>query len=132
MRNMNEPLKRDINQTSKDVREKARAEGDVVAFRRDKIIASQTAAAALLPEGEAQTLYSRFDAIQSTFVDEPRKAVEDANELVASAIQRLTQAFSDERSTLETQLRENDEVSTEDLRIALQRYRAFLSRLLSI
>jgi hypothetical protein len=103
----------------------------VVAFRRDKT-ASQTSAATLLSESEAQTFHSRWDAVQSTFVDEPRKAVKEADELVADAIQRVTKAISDERARMEAQLIDRDEVSTEDLRLALQRYRAFFSRLLSI
>ena len=68
----------------------------------------------------------------STFVDEPRRAVEEADGLVASAMKRLAEVFAEERSKLETQWDRGDQVSTEDLRIALQRYRAFFQRLLSI
>jgi predicted phage tail protein len=128
---MNEPLKKDLDLTTKDITEKVRTERDVIAFRRDKIVESATSTA-LLPESEAEALHTRWDAVQSTFVDEPRKAVEEADKLVANAIERLAQGFSDERSKLEKQWSQGDEVSTEDLRIALQRYRAFFSRLLSI
>jgi hypothetical protein len=66
------------------------------------------------------------------FVDEPRHAVEQADELVASTVKRLAQIFADERTKLEQQWSRGDRVSTEDLRLALQRYRSFFSRLLSV
>jgi hypothetical protein len=66
------------------------------------------------------------------FVDEPRRAVEEADKLVASAIQRLAQIFAAEKSKLEGEFKRGDNVSTEDLRVALQQYRSFFSRLLSI
>ena len=86
----------------------------------------------LLVTDEAQNLRSRWDAIQTGFVDEPRRAVEQADSLVAEVMQRLAQLFADERSKLEGQWSRGDNVSTEDLRVALQRYRSFFDRLLSI
>ena len=74
----------------------------------------------------------RWSDIQAAFVDEPRRAVEQADGLVASAMKRLAEVFAEERSTLEQQWDRGDSVSTEDLRIALQRYRTFFQRLLSI
>jgi len=65
-------------------------------------------------------------------VDEPRKAVQDADGLVAAAIKRLSEVFAEERSKLEHEWDRGDSVSTEDLRIALRRYRSFFDRLLSI
>jgi hypothetical protein len=64
-------------------------------------------------------------------VDEPRKAVEEADKLVASVMKRLAEGFANERSKLEKQWDRGDNVSTEDLRVALQRYRSFFDRLLS-
>jgi len=81
---------------------------------------------------EAQGLRGRWDAIQTSFVDEPRKAVEQADSLVATAMKRLAEIFADERAGLEGQWDRGDDVSTEDLRLALQRYRSFFTRLLSI
>ena len=81
---------------------------------------------------EAGRLRSEWDAIQIAFVDEPRASVERADQLVAKAIQRLAEVFSDERNALEKQWDRGDEVSTEDLRLALQRYRSFFGRLLSV
>jgi hypothetical protein len=71
-------------------------------------------------------------AVQTAFVDEPRRAVEQADGLVASAMKRLAEVFAEERSKLEQQWDRGDNVSTEDLRIALQRYRSFFHRLLAI
>ena len=81
---------------------------------------------------EAAQFRSRWDGIQVGFVDEPRHAVEQADELVASTVKRLAQIFADERTKLEQQWSRGDQVSTEDLRVALQRYRSFFSRLLSV
>ncbi len=81
---------------------------------------------------EAAQFRSRWDGIQVGFVDEPRHAVERADELVASTVKRLAQIFADERTKLEQQWSRGDQVSTEDLRVALQRYRSFFSRLLSV
>lgn len=88
--------------------------------------------ATLLPENESGELRRQWDAIQTGFVDEPRRAVEQADELVAGAMKRLAEVFAAERGQLESQWDRGDDVSTEDLRIALQRYRAFFGRLLSI
>ena len=88
--------------------------------------------AQLLATDELQTLRSRWDSIQTGFVDEPRRAVEQADSLVAEVMQHLAQLFADERNKLESQWSRGDDVSTEDLRIALQRYRSFFDRLLSI
>jgi hypothetical protein len=87
--------------------------------------------AQLLAMDELQTLRSRWDSIQTGFVDEPRRAVEQADSLVAEVMQHLAQLFADERNKLESQWSRGDDVSTEDLRIALQRYRSFFDRLLS-
>lgn len=87
---------------------------------------------ALFATDEAQQLRSRWEQVQGTFVDEPRKAVEQADALVDSAVKRLSQIFSDERSKMESEWDKNEEVSTEDLRLALRRYRSFFDRLLSM
>lgn len=86
----------------------------------------------LFPENELEDLRIRWKEIQTGFVDEPRKAVEQADGLVASAMKRLAEVFAQERSGLEQQWDRGDSVSTEDLRVALQRYRTFFDRLLSV
>jgi hypothetical protein len=88
--------------------------------------------ASLLSSEEVPTFRSRWDAIQTSFVDEPRHSVEQADTLVAEVMKRLAETFADERAKLEQQWSQGDDVSTEDLRIALQRYRSFFDRLLTI
>jgi hypothetical protein len=73
---------------------------------------------------------SRWETIQTGFVDEPRQTVEQADELVAQVMKRLAEGFATERERLEGQWGRGEDVSTEDLRITLQRYRAFFQRLL--
>ena len=85
----------------------------------------------LFPNNELQQLRTQWDNIQTGFVDEPRRAVEQADGLVASAMRRLAEVYAEERSRLEQQWDRGDNVSTEDLRVALQRYRSFFHRLLS-
>jgi hypothetical protein len=86
----------------------------------------------LFPNNELESLRNRWSEVQTAFVDEPRSAVEKADGLVAAAMKRLAEVFAEERSKLEHQWDRGDNVSTEDLRIALQRYRSFFQRLLSI
>ena len=89
------------------------------------------AAPELLPRDENTEFQSRWETIQTGFVDEPRQTVEQADELVAHVMQRLAEGFAAERERLEQQWGRGEDVSTEDLRIALQRYRGFFQRLLS-
>jgi hypothetical protein len=88
--------------------------------------------APLFAQNDTQDFRSRWEKIQIGFVDEPRKAVEQADELVASAIKRLAEVFATERQKLEAEWDKHDNVSTEDLRVALRRYRSFFDRLLSV
>jgi hypothetical protein len=74
----------------------------------------------------------RWGTVQGSFVDEPRSAVEQADALVADVLKRLTDTFAAERKSLETQWSRGDDISTEELRLALRRYRSFFDRLLSI
>lgn len=85
----------------------------------------------LLAEDATTDVRGRWERIQGSFVDEPRRAVEEADTLVAELMQRLADSFAQERQGLEGQWDRGDQVSTEDLRIALQRYRSFFDRLLS-
>jgi hypothetical protein len=93
--------------------------------------AQEERATPLFASEEAQELRSNWDAIQTGFVDNPRQAVEQADHLVAQTIKHLAEVFANERNQLEQQWSRGDNVSTEDLRIALQRYRSFFDRLLS-
>jgi len=86
----------------------------------------------IFPDHEAADLRRSWEAIQAGFVDEPRAAVEEADHLVATTIKRLAEMFAEERGRLESQWDRGDDVSTEDLRLALQRYRTFFGRLLAV
>jgi hypothetical protein len=86
----------------------------------------------LFVDDELTGYRARWSAIQTGFVDEPRKAVEEADTLVAELMKRLAEVFADERRQLETQWERKDQVSTEDLRLAMRRYRSFFERLLSV
>jgi hypothetical protein len=86
----------------------------------------------LFSESEMGEFRSQWSSIQTGFVDEPRRTVEKADKLVASVMQRLAEGFANERSGLEKQWDRGDNVSTEDLRVALQRYRSFFDRLLKL
>ncbi|WP_029106658.1 hypothetical protein [Mycobacterium sp. URHD0025] len=77
-------------------------------------------------------LHSRWNDIQAAFVDDPRDCVQRADNLVAEVVEELTASFADTRSRLEAQWSRGEEASTEDLRVALTRYRDFFQRLLSV
>jgi hypothetical protein len=74
---------------------------------------------------------ARWDIVQRGFVDDPARAVRDGDALLSEVIKALAQTFADERSALERELSQRTEASTEALRRALQRHRAFFERLLS-
>jgi hypothetical protein len=86
----------------------------------------------LFEESEAGQFRSRWTEIQTAFVDSPRSAVERADSLVAETMKRMAEMFAAERANLEGQWDRGGDVTTEDLRIALQRYRAFFDRLLNL
>ena len=81
---------------------------------------------------DANQLRERWAEIQTGFVDEPRAAVEKADGLVAETIKQLAESFAAERERLEAQWDRGDDISTEDLRQSLRRYRSFFDRLLSV
>jgi hypothetical protein len=95
-------------------------------------VATDEPATPLFSPDEAKEFRVRWDAIQGGFVDEPRRAVEQTDGLVAGAMKRLAETFATERTKLEGQWDREENVSTEDLRLALRRYRSFFGRLLSV
>lgn len=86
----------------------------------------------LFVAGDADGYRTRWSAIQTGFVDEPRQSVEQADALVAEVVKRLAEVFADERGRLETAWERKEQVSTEDLRQAMRRYRSFFERLLTV
>ena len=132
------------NLTTGDLAEPGRARGetaeDMPLAREDEpdadtsgqAAADSEATAALLPAEQSDRFEQRWHEIQTSFVDEPRQAVEQADTLVAELMQELASGFSETRSGLEAQWdNDGEDVSTEDLRVALTRYRSFFNRLLS-
>jgi hypothetical protein len=85
----------------------------------------------LLASDDNEQFRRRWESIQTGFVDEPRETVEQADELVAQVMKRVAEGFATERERLEQQWGRGEDVSTEDLRVSLQRYRGFFERLLS-
>ena len=86
----------------------------------------------LFAEDELSGLRSRWDDVQSGFVDDPKECVHKADGLVSDVVDQLTTGFSEARSRLEAQWARGEEASTEDLRLALKRYREFFERLLAV
>ena len=98
--------------------------------RRDET-SDDDSASELLPREQNAEFQTRWEKIQTGFVDEPRQTVEQADELVAEVMKRLAEGFATERERLEGHWGRGEDVSTEDLRVTLQRYRGFFQRLLS-
>jgi hypothetical protein len=87
--------------------------------------------APLLAGKDAESFRQRWEDLQTGFVDQPREMVEQADDVVGERMEQLSAGFREERSSLETQWEKGDDFSTEDLRVALTRYRSFFNRLLS-
>ncbi|KWX68253.1 hypothetical protein ASJ79_03385 [Mycobacterium sp. NAZ190054] len=86
----------------------------------------------LFGDSELTGLRARWNDVQAAFVDDPRECVQKADGLVADMVEQLTAGFTEARSRLEAQWARGEQVSTEDLRIALKRYRDFFERLLTV
>ena len=112
--------------------DRAVLERDSVAGRETLSRAAEAERTVLFKDDESGRFRTRWTEVQSGFVDSPRSAVERADSLVAETMKRLAEMFSDERKKLEGQWDRGDNVTTEDLRVALQRYRAFFDRLLNV
>src|SRR5277367_4639627 len=103
------------------------SKGSLVAQKKEEV-----ADGPLFRDEELQGFRSRWDEVQASFVDEPRLAVERADGLVANMVKRLAEEFSTARAELERQWDTGGDVSTEELRQVLRRYRSFFNRLLPI
>lgn len=98
----------------------------------DREFAAEGAPTGVLDEDKVQELRDRWVAIQSSFIDEPRRSVAEADRLVEDVTDRIVTSFEDERSRLEEIWESGDDITTEDLRVTLQRYRSFFDRLLNV
>lgn len=122
------PVERDVT------RETQRGQSDMLADApvRQPAVTDEDRTTPLFAGNESDDFRHRWTDIQAAFVDEPREAVEKADALVAEAMKRLAEIFARERGNLEQQWAKGADVSTEDLRVALRRYRSFFDRLLSV
>lgn len=103
---------------------------EVDAVSHEAVLGMSTGSvAALLTHEETEHFRTRWSEIQGRFVDEPRSAVQQADALVSEVIEKITAMFANEHSSLEEQWKEGKDVSTENLRQALQHYRSFFNRL---
>ncbi|MBE7942523.1 MULTISPECIES: hypothetical protein [Ramlibacter] len=95
--------------------------------------AGREALAALFEPSAASGFRERWREVQVGFVDDPRQAVQHADELVAQVMKSLAESFARQRSRIEAEVGQGDaQASTENLRVALTRYRSFFERLLSL
>lgn len=95
----------------------------------DDVPASEPDVSLLDPE-QADRFRTRWSEVQTRFVDDPREAVGTADGLVAELMQALASSFADHKTRLEAEWNSGGGAGTEDLRLALQRYRSFFHRLL--
>jgi hypothetical protein len=134
MKNLNEPRK-NVNESKGEMMDQPlKNEPEVIPFERERRATTErenSSAGSLIPQRQMGELRGRWTNVQSSFVDEPRKAVQEADQLVRMAIKQIEEGFSAERAELEKQWSRGDKVSTEDLRVCLQHYRSFFDRLLS-
>jgi hypothetical protein len=119
--------------TTADIANRRQAETDAApqANVATEDVTANGGRSALLDRAQADSFHGRWTELQSRFVDSPQDAVREADGLVAELMQRLAETFSRERENLESQWTRGEDVSTEDLRVALTRYRSFFDRLLS-
>ena len=118
----------------RDQPEATEAPVETVTDRRDDMEAANQGEqlVALFTPDVASDFRNRWDAVQIGFVDDPHQAVQKADELVAQVMTSLAETFAKERSALEGFVKGTDQASTENLRVALRRYRSFFQRLLSL
>lgn len=121
-------VERDVTRETQQGHGNALADAPV----REPAETDETRSTPLFAGNDSDDFRHRWTDIQAAFVDEPRQAVEKADALVAEAIKRLAEIFARERGNLEQQWAKGGDVSTEDLRVALRRYRSFFDRLLSV
>jgi hypothetical protein len=122
----NEPIERNTPRVEERRDEK-------IVEQRAPVEASNAGLEPLFEDEAAQKFRSRWQVIQGKFVDDPRDSVKQADDLVADIIKSVTMSFADRRSGLEKQWNSGDNnISTEDMRVALKRYRSFFERLLTL
>jgi hypothetical protein len=130
---MNEEYSKELDQKYAGLTTAAVANaGEPAAAGVAATVAPNDQATPLFSDEQAKEFRTRWETIQGGFVDEPRRAVEQADSLVAGTMKRLAEIFAEERKKLEGQLDREENASTENLRLALRRYRSFFGRLLTV
>jgi len=75
---------------------------------------------------------SRWADVQASFIDDPHRACEQADNLVDLVLTRLTERFAKERKQLVLKWdRGHERTETEELRVAMKGYRTLIDRLLT-
>ena len=126
------PDKEDRKLSTADLADAGRREKAGTAVMEPAPADSEDRRVPLFSQEDATGLHERWTAVQTGFVDEPREAVQQADILVAETIRRLAETFAREKASLEEEWSRGGDISTEDLRQALRRYRSFFDRLLSL
>lgn len=121
-----EQMDDEVRETEKQVEDEQRME------EKSESSMSEEEFVPLFVNNEAEKFRSQWLDIQSRFVDDPRDSVKKADELVEDVINNITKTFAQERTSLENQWNSGDNASTEDLRLAIKRYRSFFNRLLTL
>jgi hypothetical protein len=93
-------------------------------------INSYSALEPVFPEAVTADFRSRWDEVQRGFVDDPNQAVKAGDELVTQVIQSLAESFDAQRRQSDGHI-DAARDSTENLRVALRRYRSLFERLLT-
>ncbi|MFD6162901.1 hypothetical protein ACFWF7_14135 [Nocardia sp. NPDC060256] len=88
--------------------------------------------APLFADTDLDQLRTQWREVQGTFVDNPRDAVTQADQIVTDIIYKLTTAIAERKRVLEERTSGATDGDTEELRQALRGYRGFFRRLLSI
>jgi hypothetical protein len=127
--NVDEPSESERRDVAEESESESRAEADVEGAASDT---EGHGEGELFPANERDEMEQKWNEIQARFVDEPRGSVEEANALVSDLMDRLVSSFSEQRERLEGQWERGDDVTTEDLRMVLMRYRSFFGRLLQV
>lgn len=131
---MNEDRENQVNRNAVDTREEPLEDQQKsqTVERRPAMDDPNEALATLFEDTEAERFRTQWLNIQSKFVDNPRESVREADELVANVLKSVTMSFHERRTSLEKQWNSGGNASTEDLRLALKRYRSFFERLLTL
>jgi hypothetical protein len=88
--------------------------------------------AVLFGGDEVERFRDRWRELQADFVDDPMQAVQGADQLIDEVMRTLTDIFAQHKQELESEWQGGGTAGeTEELRVALRRYRSFFDQLLN-